>query len=130
MPYRHRAKQDCGWFRPELGQSPFVAMAWRRRRPPASVIFGHDYRIRTEADPAGVERLARLVDDTMARIRERTGAVDTLDLAVMAALNLANDLLAAQAREQEQEERRVLADELVALRERIESALAEPVASA
>lgn len=100
------------------------------RRSVAIQIFGHDYRIRTEADPAGVERLARLVDDTMARIRERTGAVDTLDLAVMAALNLANDLLAAQAREREQGERQVPVDDLVALRERIESVLAEPATSA
>ncbi len=100
------------------------------RRSVAIQIFGHDYRIKTEADPAGVERLARLVDDTMSRIRERTGAVDTLDLAVMAALNLANDLLAAQAREQDQAQFRVPAAELVALRERIEGALGDAPASA
>ena len=68
------------------------------RRSVAIQIFGHDYRIKTEADPAGVERLARLVDDTMARIRERTGAVDTLDLAVMAALVLADMALQQRMR--------------------------------
>ena len=94
------------------------------RRSVAIQIFGHDYRIKTEADPAGVERLARLVDDTMERIRERTGAVDTLDLAVMAALNLANDLLAAQSREREQAQDRVPVGELRAMRERIEGVLA------
>jgi cell division protein ZapA len=100
------------------------------RRSVAIQIFGHEYRIKTDADPAGVERLARLVDDTMARIREKTGAVDTLDLAVMAALNLANDLLAAQAREREQTGYQVPARELAALRERIEGVLAGPTASA
>lgn len=100
------------------------------RRSVAIQIFGHDYRIKTEADPAGVERLARLVDDTMARIRERTGAVDTLDLAVMAALNLANDLLAAQAREHERAEHQVPAAELAELRERIEGVLAGSAAGA
>ena len=100
------------------------------RRSVAIQIFGHDYRIKTEADPAGVERLARLVDDTMARIRERTGAVDTLDLAVMAALNLANDLLAAQAREQEHTRHHISGAELTALRERIEGVLAGSTASA
>ena len=100
------------------------------RRSVAIQIFGHDYRIKTEADPAGVERLARLVDDTMARIRERTGAVDTLDLAVMAALNLANDLLAVQGRERDHAVSHVPAADLVALREQIEEALASPVASA
>ncbi len=100
------------------------------RRSVAIQIFGHDYRIKTEADPAGVERLARLVDDTMERIRERTGAVDTLDLAVMAALNLANDLLAAQARENQQATYQIPTAELAALRERIEGALAGPAPSA
>ncbi len=95
------------------------------RRSVAIQIFGHDYRIKTDADPVGVERLARLVDDTMARIRERTGAVDTLDLAVMAALNLANDLLSAQERERASLEQQVPVSEITALRERIEGVLAE-----
>lgn len=100
------------------------------RRSVAIQIFGHDYRIKTDADPAGVERLARLVDDTMARIRERTGAVDTLDLAVMAALNLANDLLAAQERERSGAAQSVPVAEITALRERIDGVLAESSAHA
>lgn len=100
------------------------------RRSVAIQIFGHDYKIKTDADPAGVERLARLVDDTMARIRERTGAVDTLDLAVMAALNLANDVIAAQTREKEDATRLVPAEELALFRERIEVVLAAERASA
>lgn len=59
-------------------------------------ILGHEYRIRTEADQAAVQKIADLVDQTMRRIRERTGTVDTHDLAVLAALNLANDLLASR----------------------------------
>ncbi|MCU0670844.1 MAG: cell division protein ZapA [Myxococcota bacterium] len=57
-------------------------------------ILGHEYRIRTDADPAGLARVASLVDETMRRLRERTGVVDSLDLAIMAALNLARDLTA------------------------------------
>ncbi len=41
-------------------------------------------------------RVAELVDRTMHRVRERTGTVDTLDVAVLAALNIASDLLAAR----------------------------------
>jgi cell division protein ZapA (FtsZ GTPase activity inhibitor) len=57
-------------------------------------ILGHEYRIRTDADPADLSQAARLVDETMARLRDRTGVIDSLDLAIMAAMNLARDLLA------------------------------------
>src|SRR5690606_4988832 len=57
-------------------------------------ILGHEYRIRTDADPAGLARVESLVDETMRRLRARTGVVDSLDLAIMAALNLARDLTA------------------------------------
>ncbi len=60
-------------------------------------ILGHEYRIRTDADPAGLARVAELVDETMSRLRERTGVIDSLDLAIMAALNLARDLVAERA---------------------------------
>lgn len=101
------------------------------RRSVAIQIFGHEYKIRTDADPDGVERIARLVDDTMARIRERTGTVDSMDLAVMAALNLANDLLATKERERTSRESGVGPDELRAVRELIDEAIeTAPVASA
>jgi cell division protein ZapA len=64
------------------------------RRSIAVRILGHEYRIKSESDEAQVERVARYVDETMTRIRERTKTVDSLDLAILAALNLANDLLA------------------------------------
>ncbi|HBZ72235.1 MAG TPA: hypothetical protein DEP35_21885 [Deltaproteobacteria bacterium] len=60
-------------------------------------ILGHEYRIRSDADEASIQRVASFVDETMARIRERTRTVDTLDLAILASLNLANDLLAARS---------------------------------
>jgi cell division protein ZapA (FtsZ GTPase activity inhibitor) len=60
-------------------------------------ILGHEYRIRTDGDPAGLSRVADLVDETMGRLRERTGVVDSLDLAIMAALNLARDLVAERS---------------------------------
>jgi cell division protein ZapA len=64
------------------------------KRSIAVRILGAEYRIRSEADEGSVRRVASLVEDTMARIRDRTQTVDTLDLAVLAALNLANDLIA------------------------------------
>ena len=60
-------------------------------------LLGHEYRIRSDADEASIQRVASFVDETMAKIRERTRTVDTLDLAILASLNLANDLLAARS---------------------------------
>jgi cell division protein ZapA (FtsZ GTPase activity inhibitor) len=69
-------------------------------------ILGHEYRIRTEADPADLSQVARLVDETMERLRDRTGVIDSLDLAIMAALNLARDLVAERGARQEGESKR------------------------
>lgn len=64
------------------------------RRSTAVRIQGQEYRIRSESEPDAVERAARFVDETMDRIRDRTGAVDSLDVAVLTALNMANQLIA------------------------------------
>jgi len=56
-------------------------------------IQGHEYRIRTDADEASIERVAEYVDATMERIRTRTKTVDSRDVAVLAALNIARELL-------------------------------------
>ena len=60
-----------------------------RRTVPVRIL-GREYRVRSDADEDIVRRAATLVDSTMRRIRDRTGTVDTLDLAVLTALNLAN----------------------------------------
>lgn len=60
-------------------------------------VLGQEYRVRGDDDPADLQRVAHLVDETMERLRERTGAVDSLDVAVMAAVNLGRDLLAERA---------------------------------
>ena len=83
-------------------------------------VLGQEYRIRTDADPAELQRVAGLVDETMGRLRDRTGAVDSLDLAMMTAVNLARDLLT------ERTARRSgagAADRVRQLSERIEAAL-------
>ena len=83
-------------------------------------ILGHEDRIRTDSDPAELARVAALVDETMGRLRERTGVIDSLDLAIMAALNLARDLVA----ERESSEGFASHDERVrALTDRVEDLL-------
>ncbi len=57
-------------------------------------IQGQDYRIRSDAPADLIVRAAAMVDETMARVRERTGTVDSFDVAVLAALNIAHRLVA------------------------------------
>ncbi len=55
-------------------------------------IQGREYRIRADRDPATVHRAAELLDETMSKVRARSGTADSVDIAVLAALNLANSL--------------------------------------
>ena len=58
-------------------------------------IQGKDYRIRGEAgEDEEIHRLAAYVDATMDKVRERTHTVDSRDVAVLSALNIAKELLA------------------------------------
>ncbi len=60
-------------------------------------ILGQDYRVVSDGSVSSeeqVEAAATLVDETMRRIRDRTGTVDTAQVAVLTALNVANRLLA------------------------------------
>lgn len=55
-------------------------------------IFGQVYSIRTSLDPDYIEQLARTVDARMSALARQTETVDTRRLAVLAALNLADEL--------------------------------------
>lgn len=57
-------------------------------------ISGQEYRIRTDADPDSLHRVAGLVDAAMNQVAARTGTVDTLDVAVLTSLNLGRELVA------------------------------------
>lgn len=56
-------------------------------------IAGQEYRIRSDADQAWLQKVAGQVDATMQKIRQRTGTVDSLDVALLTALNLARELM-------------------------------------
>jgi len=66
-------------------------------RSVAVTIQGFEYRIRSEGDDDAIAQVAEYVDRTMQRVRERTHTVDSRDVAVLAALNLARELLAERA---------------------------------
>ena len=54
---------------------------------------GQEYRVRSDADPEWLARVAALVDESMERIRTRTDTVDSLAIATLAALNIARELV-------------------------------------
>ena len=60
-------------------------------------IAGHEYKIRTESDAALIRELAGYVDRAMKQVRDRTGTVDTLDVAVLTCLNLAREILSLRS---------------------------------
>ena len=56
-------------------------------------IYGRTYHLRGEGDPVYLTRLAALVDERMHEVSESTGTADTLKVAILAALNLADEFL-------------------------------------
>jgi cell division protein ZapA (FtsZ GTPase activity inhibitor) len=61
-------------------------------------IRGQEFRIRTDGDAAALQRVARYLDDTMATVEKKTGTVDSLQLALLSALNLARELVELRER--------------------------------
>ena len=61
-------------------------------------IRGQEFRIRTEDDEASLQRVAKYLDDTMATVEKKTGTVDSLQLALLSALNLARELVELRER--------------------------------
>lgn len=59
--------------------------------PTPVTICGRTYHLRGEGDPDYLHHLASMVDGKMRDIAESTGTADTLKVAILAALNLADD---------------------------------------
>jgi cell division protein ZapA len=55
-------------------------------------IFGSTFRLRGGTDADHLRRLATLVDAKMREVGDHTGLVDTAKIAILAALNLAEEL--------------------------------------
>ncbi|REJ81839.1 MAG: cell division protein ZapA [Acidobacteria bacterium] len=56
-------------------------------------IFGSVFNVRSASDEEHLQRLARFVDGKMKEIAAHTTAVDTTKIAVLAALNIADQLV-------------------------------------
>lgn len=85
-------------------------------------IFGQSYALRAGEDPGYLERLASLVDEHMREVAKAAGAVDSVRVAVLAALNIADELMQARAHGGREE---ALGRRAAALAKELEAALAE-----
>ena len=53
-------------------------------------IYGHAYNLRGEGDTAYINGLAEFVDQKMREIADQTATIDSLKVAILAALNIAD----------------------------------------
>ena len=63
------------------------------KRAVAVRIRGQEFRILSDDDEGWLQRVAGYLDETMATVEERTGTVDSHDVALLTALNLARELV-------------------------------------
>jgi cell division protein ZapA len=69
------------------------------KTPPVHVeIFGQTYAVQAGAETGYVEQLAAFVDAQMREVSRGAGAVDSVRIAVLAALNIADELFQAKSR--------------------------------
>ena len=66
-------------------------------------IFGQRLGVRADGDATRLQELARFVDDRMREVADRSSSVDTVKIAVLTALNIADELF--QERETDQDSR-------------------------
>ena len=69
------------------------------------VIMGEEYTIRSTSTPESMHRAARLVDQLLKTLLGRHGSRSSHKLAILAALNLAHQLLAQREEHQSAAER-------------------------
>ena len=66
-------------------------------------IFGEDYRIAGDGDPRRIHELAHYVDEKMRAVKERMVSVHPAKVAVLASLNIADELMKERQRREQLE---------------------------
>ena len=68
-------------------------MAKDRERLVEIKVFGQTYTVKTDAEEEHVKEIARYVNEKMDEVLKKTKSVSTLNVAILTALNIADDLL-------------------------------------
>lgn len=69
-------------------------------------VFGQTYTVKTDAEEGHIQEVARYVNEKIEEVLKKTRSVSTLNVAILTALNLADDLL------REKEKRNTLLQEV------------------
>jgi cell division protein ZapA len=69
-------------------------------------VFGQTFSVKTEAEEAHIQAVAQYVNEKMEEVLKKTRSVSTLNVAILTALNIADDLL------KEREQRKALLKEV------------------
>jgi cell division protein ZapA len=56
-------------------------------------VFGQTYTVKTDAEEDHIQEVARYVNEKMGEVLKKTRSVSTLNVAILTALNIADDLL-------------------------------------
>jgi len=75
-------------------------MAERKGNVTQVEIYGQTYSVRADSDASYVRELARYVDEKMREVAERAATVDAAKIAILAALNISDDLYQREKRSQ------------------------------
>ena len=68
-------------------------MAKDRERLIEIKVFGQTYTVKTDAEEEHVKEIARYVNEKMDEVLKKTKSVSSLNIAILTALNIADDLL-------------------------------------
>lgn len=91
--------------------------------PTEVTIFGRTYHLRGAENTAYLQELAQLVDGKMREVADLTGTADTLKVAILASLNIADECLKASS-EPSAKPNAELEKSLVSMVTKLEEALA------
>jgi cell division protein ZapA len=61
-------------------------------------VFGQTYTVKTDAEEDYIQEVARYVNEKMEEVLKKTKSVSTLNVAILTALNIADDLLKEKER--------------------------------
>lgn len=70
-------------------------------------IFGQRLGLRADGDAGRLQELARFVDSRMREVADRSSSVDTVKIAVLAALNIADELFCERESDQDARHKRL-----------------------
>lgn len=85
-------------------------------------VFGMEYTLKSEEDPQHIIELANYLNEKMTEISEKSSAKSALKIAILAALNITDDLFTERSEKENLEES--ISEKCASLREQVNMAVA------